>query len=315
MLRVVAFTARTGWARVADLARISELLEDPDVLLWATADTGDLSSEDIAMLSEEFALHPLALEDAMTPRQRPKAEGYPRHRFIVAHELHDVDGKIGAQQIACFVGERSVLVLHAGAQRTLDEARARLQRPRQISASLILHAILDVLVDGYERLANDLEAEVEVLEDHMLERAHEHHAGLFALRRRMTQLRRFAVPHERFLGAMLAGPDAADAPESFRDVHDHALRVLDTLRSSTDVAEALFDLQRAEQSRQLSEITKRLSGWAAIIAVPTMIASVYGMNFALIPKEGSMLGFVVATGSMLVSGLGLFLVMRMRRWI
>lgn len=317
MLSAIAYTTRTGWARVTDLSRISDLLEDPHVLLWATADARELSEQDVAQIAEEFGLHALAVEDAMQARQRPKLEAYPHHRFIVAHELTPSDGHVTAQQIACFVGERYVLVIHSGAQRVLAEARARLQRPRRPEAALIAHALLDAIVDEYANAAEALEDEVERLEDHMLERPHAHQAGLFELRRRIVRLRRFALPTERLLEQILEG--RADlgprAPEAFRDVHDHTLRVNDTLRSVSDIADAIFDLQRSEQSKHLSDVTKRLSGWAAIIAVPTLIASVYGMNFALVPREGTLTGFVVALASMVTTAGLVFWVMRRRSWV
>lgn len=317
VLSAICYTARTGWARVADLSRISELLQERDLLLWATADARELSEADVAQIAEEFGLHPLAVEDAMELRQRPKLEAYPDHLFVVAHEIDVADGGLDARQAACFVGERYVLVIHSGADRVLGEARARLQRPTRPEPALIVHALLDAIVDEFATAAEALEDEVERLEDHILGKPHEHQAGLFSLRRRMTHLRRFAVPTERLLEQILEGRAnlGEHAPEAFRDVHDHTLRVNDTLRSVTDVAAAVFDLQRSEQSQRLSDITKRLSGWAAIIAVPTLIASAYGMNFALIPKEGSTTGFAVAVAAMVVSGVALWLVMRKRGWV
>lgn len=317
MLSAVAFTARTGWARVADLSRISDLLEDPGVLLWATADAAHLSQEDVSRITAEFGLHPLAVEDAIRARQRPKVETYPGHGFVVAHELEIEDGRVEPRQVACFFGERYVLVIHAGAERVLDEARARLQRPRRIEASLIVHSILDAIVDEYDGFASAIETEVEELEDHMLERPHAHQAGLFSLRRRMTHLRRYSLPTERLLEQIVKGPQSSTAPESFRDVHDHTLRVNDTLDSVADILAAIFDLQRSEQGAHLSEVTKRLSGWAAIIAVPTLIASIYGMNFELVPQENSIngYGFIMAVTAMAVTGVSLWWLMRKRGWL
>lgn len=317
MLSAIAFTTRTGWARVTDISRISDLLEDPHILLWATAEAGSLTTDDIRTMSEEFGLHALALEDALKARQRPKLEGYPQHHFIVAHELHPTNGRFEPRQVSIFAGDRFALVIHTGAERVLEEARARLQRPKRVDAALIVHAILDSVVDEYAAAADSLEDEVEALEDHILERPHPHQAGLFALRRRIVALRRFAIPTERMLEQIVGGRAdlGARAPEAFRDVHDHTIRINDTLRAVTDVAEAIFDLQRSEQAAHLSDVTKKLSGWAAIIAVPTLIASIYGMNFALVPREGTIEGFWVIIATMAATGITLWWFMRKRRWV
>lgn len=318
MLSAICFTTRTGWARVADLSRISDLLDDPGCLLWATAEANALSEADIATIAEEFKLHPLAVEDALSERQRPKFEVYPTHRFLVAHQVDSTDERLSVHQVSCFIGDRYVLVIHANAGRALAEARARLQRPTTPDGALIVHALLDAIVDEYEATAEALETQAEKIEEAVLDDPRAQvQTDLFAIKRRLAALRRYAIPTERLLAQIVEGNTAlgARAPEAFRDVHDHTLRIADTLRSVADLTDAVLDLQRGEQTSHLSDVTKRLSGWAAIIAVPTLIASVYGMNFALVPKEGTMSGFVVAISSMVATGSILWWVMRRRGWV
>ena len=318
MLSAICFTTRTGWARVADLSRISDLLDDPGCLLWATAEADSLSETDIATIVEEFKLHPLAVEDALSERQRPKFETYPTHRFLVAHQVGDVDGRLTAHQVACFLGDRYVLVIHRHAERALAEARARLQRPTAPEGALIIHALLDAIVDEYEATAESLETQAERIEEAVLGNPRAQvETELFAIKSRLAVLRRYAVPTERLLAQISEGSSALGlrAPEAFRDVHDHTQRIADSLRGVADLTDAVLDLQRGEQTRHLSDVTKRLSGWAAIIAAPTLIASMYGMNFALVPQEGTMTGFVVAVSTMVVSGGVLWGVMRRRGWV
>lgn len=322
MLRAICHSDDEGWADVADLARISDLLEDEKHLLWAQADVATISPTDIATIQEEFGLHSLAVEDAMGLKQRPKLEAYENHLFAVMHQLDEADGQFEARQLACFIGKRYVLTIHEQADRTLEEARRRCRRtpkPQQRGPSFIMHAVLDTLVDDYQHLADEIETEVEKLEELVLSDPQAQvEKQLYSLKQRLARLRRYAVPGERILSAML-GPTRAGIPDEtgayFRDIEDHLLRIIDQMRNVQDLVDALIDLRRIEQSNSLNEVTKRLTGWAAIIAVPTFIASVYGMNFELIPNEGEIFGFGFAVMLMAGSGIGLYTYFKKRGWL
>jgi magnesium transporter len=322
MLTAVLLTD-SGWEEVSDLSRISDLLAERGTLLWATADVADLSPADVATIAEEFGLHPLAVEDAMSQRQRPKLEPYETHLFAVMHQLDTVDDQLEATQIACFVGQRYVLTLHHSANRILDEAHRRCLRtmkPENRGPSFVMHALLDTIVDDYQTIADKIETEIEAIEERVLvDFRAPVQAELYAMRQRLSRLRRYAVPGERVLAAVVEANRfeviTGGTAEYFRDVHDHTLRIIDQIRNVQDLADAVFDLQRAEQANEMNEVTKRLTGWAAIIAVPTFIASVYGMNFDLIPNEGDIFGFFFALALMSVSGVGLFTFFRRRRWL
>src|SRR5918999_5640478 len=112
MLMAICHSAGDGWTEIEDLARVSDLRGTHGVLLWAETDVSTLTPEDIATISEEFGLHPLAVEDAVNARQRPKIEVYDNHMFVVFDQLDHVEDQLEATQIACFVGERYVLTLH-----------------------------------------------------------------------------------------------------------------------------------------------------------------------------------------------------------
>jgi len=323
MLIAACHTEASGWTEVRDLERLSDLRAKAGNLLWAEADLASLDEDDIALIAEEFGLHPLAVEDAQHPWQRPKIEFYDDHTFLVVHQLDEVEDQLEATQIACFIGERYVLTIHAGAKRVIEESKARWEKVSKKAkggSGLLIHALLDALVDDYQSMADRLENEIEDLEELVLETPDVPiQRQLYSVKQRIARLRRYALPASRVLDSYVEpGREELFAPETeplFTDVRDHLLRIDEQVRNVDDLTQAVLDFTRAEQMHRLNEVTKRLTGWAAVIAVPTWIASVYGMNFALIPEEQSMSGFFFALGLMVATGVVLYLFFRRRRWI
>ena len=322
MLIAVCHSAEKGWTPVEDLELISDLRVRDDLLLWVEGVLGDLDESEVALISEEFGLHPLAVEDALDTRQRPKFETFENHIFLVLDQLDEQDGQLEATQISCFVGKRYVLTLHDGAERTLREAKRRWEEhdsDARLGPSFLVHALLDAVVDDYQDIADRLENEVEELEDIVLEATGAPiESRLYSLRQRISRLRRYATPVGRELGRVIqndSGYLTTDTAAYFRDVHDHTLRMADQIRSIDDLSQAVLELRKGEQATALNEVTKKLTGWAAIIAVPTFIASVYGMNFDLVPQEGRIFGFWFAIALMAAAGLTLYFYFKKKGWI
>jgi magnesium transporter len=326
MLKAIYHTPETGWQEVTDLTTISNLCNESGSRVWAEAHVTTLTREDIATIAEEFGLHELAVEDATEPRERPKLEEYEKHLFVVVHELQERDGQLEAVQIACFIGTRYVLALHFGADRTLDETKSRLRQHKGElwggSASL-MHTLLDTIVDDYQRIAEALEEEVEKLEEELLADPRSHaQTRLYTVRQREARFRRYVQPVSRMLSNVVDQGSIGSAIRLvdtnfgayFRDVYDHTLRIADQLRSVEDLSDALIDLVRVEATNAQNEVTKRLTGWAAIIAVPTFIASVYGMNYRLVPRHEE-IGFYFALGLMAVTAVSLYAFFKRRGWI
>ncbi|MGH2693776.1 MAG: magnesium transporter CorA family protein [Actinomycetota bacterium] len=322
MLIAACHTEASGWTEVHDLERLSDLRAEAGTLLWAEADLASLTEEDVRLIAEEFGLHPLAVEDAQHPWQRPKIDFYQDHVFLVVHQLDHHADQLEATQLACFVGKRYVLTIHAGATRVIEETKARWKRTSKEaddSASFLMHALLDALVDDYQAMADRLENEIEDLEEIVLETPEVPiQRQLYSVKQRIARLRRYALPASRVVDTFIEPDHELYIPEAealYSDVRDHLLRIGEQIRNVDELAQAVLDLTRAEQAQRLNEVTKRLTGWAAIIAVPTYIASVYGMNFALLPEEESLSGFFFALGLMIVSGVVLYLFFKRRRWI
>jgi magnesium transporter len=322
VLKAICHSAESGWVTVSDLDRVSDLRAEKGNVLWAEAPVAHLTEEDVALIAEEFGLHPLAVEDAVHTRQRPKFEEYENHLFLVMHQLDELNDQLEATQIACFVGPRYVLLLHAGADRTLQEAKRRWKddEARVTHAADLVHTLVDVVVDDYQVHADRLENETEEIEEIVLNQPHariDHQ--LYSLKQQLARLRRYVTPAGRLLDSVLSpNTEKGLSPETaalFNDVHDHLLRIADEIRNVDDLVQAVLDLSRGEQSRALNEVTKQLSGWAAIFAVATLIAGVYGMNFTLIPWGGQVEGFWFAIALMGLLAVTLYLFFKKRNWL
>jgi magnesium transporter len=324
MLLAVCHSSTTGWANVDDLDRLSDLRAQQGNLLWAEADVSQLTEEDVATIAEEFDLHALAVEDAVHLRQRPKIDIYDNHLFLVMHQLNQEDGQLEAAQIACFIGPQYVLTLHEGATRTLEEAKKRWRNGNDESfdrgSAVLTHTLLDVVVDDYQRIANGLEDEVEDLEDIVLAAPlspvqHQ----LYSVKQRTARLRRYVFPLQRVTDALLSPFHKDHIPEDthvlFRDIQDHVLRISDQVRNIDELDEAAIDLRRSAQAETLNDATKKLSGWAAIIAAPTLITGIYGMNLGLWPTVGTRWGFIVVLAFIVILSSYLYVYFKRKDWI
>ena len=319
MLMALCHSRESGWREVESPEDVSELRKEGN-LLWGEADVRHLEKGDVQLIAEEFDLHPLAVEDAIHTRQRPKIDSYDNHLFVVMHQLDEIDGQLEAVQIGCFVGNGYMLSLHAGASRLIGEAKKRWAKLEMDGhSSFLLHTLLDVVVDDYQRIVDALEDEVEQLEEMALETPGAPiERQLYSVKQRIARIRRYVVPEARALERTTVNGQslfAESAKDHFRDVHDHLLRLGDQVRSADDLSDAVLDLIRSAQAANLNENSRRLSAWAAIFAVQTVIAGIYGMNFQLVPQENSLTGFWFALGLMATSGVGLYAYFKGKGWL
>ncbi len=322
MLMAVYHSEATGWTKVEDLDQLSELRAQAGNVLWAEADVASLTDGDVKTIADEFELHELAVEDAIHTRQRPKFEAYEGHLFGVFHQLDEEDGQFEARQIACFIGERWVVALHDGATRVLDIAKKRFASDRRSfeSPSFLVHTMVDVVVDDYQVKADALEAEIEEMEEIVLATPSAPvQRQLYSIKQRVARLRRYVVPGTRALERLLdpahGRPFSEETTQLFRDVHDHLMRMTDQIKNVDDLSDAVLDLVRGEQANTLNETTRKLTAWAAIFAIDTLIAGIYGMNFSLVPPTGSRLGFWFALALTVVISVGLYAFFKNKKWL
>ena len=281
------------------------------------------SAELLQRVQQQFGLHPLAIEDAAKAHQRPKLEQYGDSLFVVARTAQLVEGRVAFGETHLFVGRGYVVSVRHGASTSYSVARERCENaPGWLShgEDYVLYAILDFIVDNYSPVLDTIEAEVEGIEDNVLAQklAKGEVERLYMLRRDLLRLRNAVVPLVEVCRRLEHQETPAVDPDMqplFRDVTDHIRRVqeeIDTLREVLAFAfEASLMLGQADQT----VTTRRLAAWAAILAVPTAIAGIYGMNFDNMPELKWHYGYFLVIGLIVAICGGLYYRFRQLRWL
>lgn len=311
MKGVVASVAYAHGRRLGEVAipDISDVLEQPGRFVWIGLHDPD--DEALKEVQLEFSLHDLAIEDAARAHQRPKLERYGDSLFAVLRTAH-LDRPTGAIEFGethLFVGANYVVSIRHGASLPYVEVRSRCEATPDLLAKgpgFVLYALMDFIVDQYFPLVDSFEDRLEELEDNIFRQTltRETTERIYQLKRSLLEVKRAVAPLVDMCNRLVR-TDSNLIPEDsrvyFRDVYDHAIRInemIDTLRELlTTALEANLSLISVSQN----EAMKRLAGWAAIIAVPTMIAGVYGMNFKFMPELDWVLGYPVTMAVMLAA--------------
>ncbi|MBP9146672.1 MAG: magnesium and cobalt transport protein CorA [Thermoanaerobaculia bacterium] len=320
--------------RVATLAldEIPAALADPSIFVWL-----GLYEPDEALLDRvqaAFHLHDLAVEDAHRAHQRPKLERYGDSLFIVLRTAQFTahpaipgdpsdhrDFELGETHL--FVGPRYVVTVRHGSLKDHVGLRGRCEFENDrlaLGSGYVLYALLDFVVDQYFPIAEELERQFEAIETDVFDgfSSRETTADLYDFSRKLQSMRRAVSPLldvlqrlERFEGAPL--------PESmqvyFRDVHDHLMRIQEMLEGLSEMNRSALAAHLSLLSVAQSDETKRLAAWAAIIAVPTMVAGIYGMNFQFMPELGWRFGYPLVVGSMVLVCLVLYRQFKKSGWL
>ncbi|MFH7597974.1 magnesium and cobalt transport protein CorA [Streptomyces racemochromogenes] len=287
----------------------------------------DPAESELVRLAGELGLHPLAVEDAVQARQRPKRERFGEVLAVALKTLWyvDADAAVETGQLMVFVGPRYVLTVRHGPVDPSAEAARRLAADPgmlRFGPMAVLHAVLDVAVDAYEECADEVRAALTALEDRVFspERV-DHTEAIYSLKREVREFRDTVVPLVPVLQGLLAGPRGG-GPEHppkvlpyFRDVEDHLSRTATEVRSLDELLTAVLDAQQARVGTWQNDDMRRISAWAAIFAIPTMVAGVYGMNFEHMPELHWSFGYPLALALMaLASGL-LYRAFRRNGWL
>jgi magnesium transporter len=280
--------------------------------------------EELDTIQQIFGLHELAVEDAQSFHLRPKVERYEDGiTFVVLRTARYVDEREEVEfgEISIFIGPGFVITVRQGIASDLHAARLRLeQRPKLLEAgpAAVLWAILDTVVDGYAPVVEGLERDIEDLERTVF-------SGAAAPTRRIYELRREATDFYRAVHPLL-GPAAAivqggvmnvavELREYFRDVDDHLRLVNDEIAAQRDLLTTILQANMAVISVEQNDVVRRISAWAAIITVPTFIASFYGMNFVHMPELRWHAAYPIVVGLMLATAGGLFASFKRAGWL
>ena len=251
------------------------------------------TGEEIAQVQGKYGLHPLAVEDALTRINTPKAEAYGSQLFVVARTAAKGEGdKIAYGQTAIFLGKDFIVTVRQGSTRAHTELRTELEaKSERLSegADFVLHAVLDFIVDGYGPLLDQIEELVGEMEEGAIGSFPDQARirRIFRLRRELRRFENIAGQMEEMAGKLAEVEQPAIDPRArpwFRDVYDHAHRAATRTRGLNETLGYILDVAGLLEQSRTGAITRQLAAWAAILAVPTAIAGIYGMNFDFMPE-------------------------------
>lgn len=296
---------------------ISNYVSRPDCFVWVAL--RDADDAELKEMQQEFGLHELAVEDARHGHQRPKIEEYGDSLFVVLHIIETAGTELKVGELNIFVGGNYVLSVRNRTERGFQDIRARSEREPDLlrhGAGYVLYALMDAVVDRYFPVLDDLETELESIEARIFasKSPRANIEALYALKQKLTTLKHAVGPLLEAVGKLYGGrvPQmCVGMSDYFRDVYDHLLRLNQTIDSVRDTVITAMTVNVAMISLQENEVTKRLAAYAALVAVPTMIGGIYGMNFEYMPELKWTFGypFVLA----LMFGIDAFLFWRFRR--
>ncbi|MGF1548178.1 MAG: magnesium/cobalt transporter CorA [Thiotrichales bacterium] len=305
----------------------SAYLESPKIT-WIHVQ-GPMSVAALDALGTGFGLHPLALEDISNSGQRPKLDLYPDHLFLVLTHPRMIDGGFAFDQVSLFFGQSYVVSFHDGAEDLFEAVRERLRhgrgKIRARGADYLLYALIDTVVDGGFPVLEAFGAELEALEESLLEApTHATLQRLHLLRRDALLLRRALWPQRETVSELLRD-EASLLDETnriyFRDCHDHAIQILDLLESYREMTTSMLDLYLSSVSFRLNEIMRVLTVIATIFIPLTFIAGVYGMNFGdrsgspwAMPELDWYYGYPALWGIMIAIAFGMIFYFKRKHW-
>jgi len=310
--------------KLADIPKedISEYLKRPDCFVWVALK--DPEPGELEDMQQEFDLHGLAVEDARHGHQRPKIEEYGDSLFAVLHAIEpQADGELRVGEIDIFVGTNYVLSVRVNSERGFTDVRARSEHEPhllQYGASYVFYALLDKVVDRYFPVLDQLESELETIEEQIFikNQARSNIEALYELKRKLMTLKHAVDPLMEAVGKLYGGrvPQVcAGMGEYFRDVYDHLQRLHATVEGIREMLATAIQVNLGMISLNETEVTKKLAGWAAIIAVPTMIAGIYGMNFKNMPELEWQWGYPASIVVMIVLDIWLYVQFRKSKWL
>ncbi|MFI6902096.1 magnesium transporter CorA family protein [Nonomuraea sp. NPDC050394] len=306
------------------IADVSEYVCDDDCVVWF--DLCSPTPGQLGVISEELGLHELAVEDVLNDHQRPKLDVYDSHLFITVYGIYlDEEGNLDPVEINVFVTKNALVTVRENDRFTIDDVVARWDASGEHTArhgvAFLLHGLLDYVVDGHFELVQTLDGQVEELEDALFGEAgnnRELQRRTFRLRKNMVRFRKVTLPMREVLSTLVRRDRQvlvnAEMGPYYQDVYDHVLRVTDWVDSLRELISNLRETHLAQQGFRLNEIMKRLTGWAAIIAVPTAITGFYGQNVPY-PGEGRPWGFWVSTMVVAGASVALYTVFKKKDWL
>ena len=323
VVNCVAYDARGHAIGHITLDAISDVLAaDDGSFVWV----GLVDPEDALLdkLQEEFGLHDLAIEPALPPAQRQKTQAYGDSLSVVAHTAQAVHrGRIAFGETHAFLGKRYLVTVRHGSSDSYAPVRARAEREPELLSlgpSYGLYTILDAIVDNYLPIVDEFGDTLGALEQDVFSEEFDRRTvlRLYELKRELTRLRLAVAPLQDILAQLtrIHGELVREEVRPyFRDVLDHALRVNESTDTMREMLTAALSVNMSMVTVAQGEIVKKLAGWAALLAAPTLITSWYGMNFEFMPELHGRYSYWVLIGIVGVVVVGLYAYLRKVRWL
>jgi magnesium transporter len=305
------------------IADVSDHIKNPSATVWF--DLLAPTPEKLAVISEELGLHPLAIEDVLHPHQRPKLDVYETHLFLTMYSVRLGDqGDLDLAEVSVFVTSNALVTVRTDDTCDIDAVVARWDASPGLAkhgVSFLLHALLDYVVDGHFDVAQALDDKVEDLEDQLFtDRPGDGRAlqrQMFDLRRTTVRFRRVVVPMREVVSSLLRRDlnvvESGMAPY-YQDIYDHVLRVSEWTESLRELVGNVYETHLNLQGYRMNDIMKRVTSWAAIIAVPTLITGFYGQNIPF-PGFSQPAGFWSSSLLIVVVSSILYAIFRKKDWI
>lgn len=309
--------------KLADIPidQISEYLTQPDCFVWVALK--DPSDAELEQMQKEFGLHPLAVEDARHGHQRPKIDEYGTALFVVLNTIELANEDMNVGEVNVFLGRNYALTVRSRTRRGFTDVRERSEdEPNllQHGPGFVLYALMDAVVDRYFPVIDELESELERIEYHIFseEAARDNIQALYELKQRLMTLKHATGPLHDATSKLFGGrvPQLClGLHDYFSDVYDHLTRLNQSIDSLRDTVTTATSVNLSLITIQESEVTKRLAAYAGLVAVPTLIAGIYGMNFTHMPELNWVYGYPLSIGTMVGIDSYLFYRFRKAKWL
>ena len=320
---LVSCVAYAGGRKLADILpdEISEYLLRPECFVWVGLK--DPGPGELAAMQHEFDLHELAVEDARHGHQRPKVEEYGESLFAVLHMIESEGTELVVGELNIFAGPNYILSVRSRAKKGFVDVRARCEREPHLlenGSGFVLYALMDSVVDRYFPLLDLLETELEMLEGRMFAggAARANIEAMYGLKQKLMVLKHAVGPLYEAVGKLYGGrvpKVCAGSQEYYRDVYDHLSRLNQSIDSLREMVTTALSVNLSLIALQENETTKRLAACAALVAVPTLIAGIYGMNFKHMPELDWQFGYPLAVLMMVAIDTYLFFRFRKSGWL
>lgn len=305
------------------VSQVSEYLADPDTIVWV--DFCKPTQDELVELRDELGLHELAIEDALSPHQRPKLDHYESHMFLSAHAVHvdPVTNELAETEVNAFINTRWIITVRKNESFPMESVVRRWDRSTDLAkhgVSFLLYGLLDVIVDEYfdtVQFFDEYYDEVSeaIFSEHPLEPTKQ--KEWFLRRQALVRFHRQVVPMREAVSGLMRREHAAVSEQMypyFQDVYDHILRVSESTDALRDLVSTIVETNLSLRDYRQNQVMKKVTSWAAIIAVPTLITGYYGMNVPY-PGDGETWGVAMSGGLIVVLSGALYTVFKRRDWL